>query len=91
MFQAGQAANIHNVFGVMLGRFHIDLGITGLFNLCQQDGNPCSAMIAPIIDLSGCFGVLYVDNVGENRYYTLSDLDYLMLLSIHTAAIVENF
>jgi pSer/pThr/pTyr-binding forkhead associated (FHA) protein len=50
-----------------------------------------SALIAPIIDPSGCFGVLYVDNAGENRYYTLSDLDYLMLLAIHTAAIVENF
>ena len=56
-----------------------------------QDGKPCSAMIAPIIDPSGCFGVLYVDNAGEKRYYTLSDLDYLMLLAIHTAAIVENF
>ena len=56
-----------------------------------QNGKPCSAMIAPIIDPSGCFGVLYVDNVGEKRYYTLSDLDYLMLLAIHTAAIVENF
>ena len=57
----------------------------------SQDGKPCSAMIAPIIDQSGCFGVLYVDNAGEKRYYTLSDLDYLMLLAIHTAAIVENF
>ena len=56
-----------------------------------QDGKPCSAMIAPIIDPSGCFGVLYIDNAGEKRYYTLSDLDYLMLLAIHTAAIVENF
>jgi len=56
-----------------------------------QDGKPCSAMIVPIIDPSGCFGVLYVDNAGEKRYYTLSDLDYLMLLAIHTAAIVENF
>jgi pSer/pThr/pTyr-binding forkhead associated (FHA) protein len=57
----------------------------------SQDGKPCSAMIAPIIDPSGCFGVLYVDNAGEKQYYTLSDLDYLMLLAIHTAAIVENF
>ena len=55
-----------------------------------QDNKPCSAMIAPIIDPSGCFGVLYVDK-GEKQYYTLSDLDYLMLLAIHTAAIVENF
>ena len=57
----------------------------------SQDGKPYSAMIAPIIDPSGCFGVLYVDNAGEQRYYTLSDLDYLMLLAIHTAAIIENF
>ena len=57
----------------------------------SEDGKPCSAMIAPIIDPSGCFGVLYVDNAGEKQYYTLSDLDYLMLLAIHTAAILENF
>ncbi len=57
----------------------------------SQENNAYSAMIAPILDLSGCFGVLYLDNAGEKRYYTLSDLDYLMLLAIHTAAIVENF
>lgn len=50
-----------------------------------------SAMIAPIIDPDGCFGVLYVDNATEQEQYNLSDLDYLMLLAIHTAAIVENF
>ncbi|MBN2591971.1 MAG: FHA domain-containing protein [Sedimentisphaerales bacterium] len=57
----------------------------------SQQGKTYSAMIAPIIDLSGCFGVLYLDNAGKERYYTLGDLDYLMLLTIHTAAIVENF
>lgn len=50
-----------------------------------------SAMIAPIIDPTGCFGILYVDNAADRAQYTLSDLDYLMLLAIHTAAIVENF
>lgn len=50
-----------------------------------------SALIAPIIDPSGCFGVLYVDNAMDHEHYSLSDLDYLMLLAIHTAAIVENF
>jgi len=50
-----------------------------------------SAIIAPVIDPSGCFGVLYVDNAMDNQSYNLSDLDYLMLLAIHTAAIVENF
>jgi len=51
----------------------------------------CSAMIAPVIDPSGCFGVLYVDKKADREHYSLSDLDYLMLLAIHTAAIVENF
>ena len=50
-----------------------------------------SAIIAPVIDPSGCFGVLYVDNAMDNQSYNLSDLDYLMLIAIHTAAIVENF
>ena len=50
-----------------------------------------SAMIAPIIDPAGCFGVLYIDNDMAHEHYTLSDLDYLMLLAIHTAAILENF
>ncbi len=50
-----------------------------------------SAMIAPIVGASGCFGVLYVDNDVEQEPYSLNDLDYLMLLAIHTAAILENF
>lgn len=54
-------------------------------------GKTPSAMIAPIIDPTGCFGVLYVDNKVDRGPYALSDLDYFMLLAIHTAAIVENF
>ncbi|MHC4074118.1 MAG: FHA domain-containing protein [Planctomycetota bacterium] len=50
-----------------------------------------SALIAPIINPSGCFGVLYVDNKMDHGQYSLGDLDYLMLLAIHTAAILENF
>lgn len=50
-----------------------------------------SAMIAPVIGASGCFGVLYVDNDASHEQYSLSDLDYLMLLAIHTAAVLENF
>jgi len=56
-----------------------------------KDDKICSAMIAPIIDPDGCFGVLYVDNAAGQQSYTLSDLDYLMLLAIHTATVVENF
>ena len=50
-----------------------------------------SAMIAPILGLRGCFGVLYIDNAMDHEHYTHSDLDYLMLIAIHTAAILENF
>jgi len=50
-----------------------------------------SAMIAPILGPAGVFGVLYVDNAMVREHYTLSDLDYAMLLAIHTAAIVKNF
>lgn len=50
-----------------------------------------SAMIAPIMDPTGCFGALYVDNATDHEQYSLSDLDYLMLLAISTAAILENF
>lgn len=50
-----------------------------------------SAMIAPIMDPTGCFGVIYVENATDQESYTLSDLDYLMMLAIHTAAILENF
>lgn len=50
-----------------------------------------SAMIAPIVGQAGCFGVLYIDNDMSHEQYNLSDLDYAMLLAIHTAAILENF
>ena len=50
-----------------------------------------SAMIAPIMGAAGCFGVIYIDNDIEQESYSLSDLDYLMLLAVHTAAILENF
>jgi hypothetical protein len=50
-----------------------------------------SAMIGPIIGRDGCYGVLYLDNDLSHDAYNLSDLDYLMLLSIHTAAILKNF
>jgi len=50
-----------------------------------------SAMIAPIMGASGRFGVLYVDNDTSQEQYSLSDLDYLMLLAIHTAAVLANF
>jgi pSer/pThr/pTyr-binding forkhead associated (FHA) protein len=50
-----------------------------------------SALIAPVMGQTGCFGVIYIDNDVAHEQYTLSDLDYLMLLALHTASILENF
>ena len=50
-----------------------------------------SVMIAPIANLNGCFGVLYLENSASHESYTLSDLDYLMLLAVHTAVVLENY
>ncbi len=50
-----------------------------------------SALIAPVMGQAGCFGVIYIDNDVAHEQYTLSDLDYLMLLAVHTASILENF
>jgi len=50
-----------------------------------------SAMIACIMRPTGCFGVMYVDNAMIHEHYSLSDLDYLMLIAMHTAAILKRF
>jgi len=50
-----------------------------------------SALIAPIIRPAGCYGILYVDNAMVHKHYSLSDLDYLMLVAMHTAAIIKKF
>jgi len=50
-----------------------------------------SAMVASIMRPTGCFGVLYVDNAMIQEHYSLSDLDYLMLIAMHTAAILKKF
>ena len=50
-----------------------------------------SAMVASIMRPNGCFGVLYVDNAMIQEHYSLSDLDYLMLIAMHTAAILKRY
>jgi len=50
-----------------------------------------SAIIAPIKGSAGCFGVLYTDNAIGDEPYSLADLDYAMLLAVHTATILKNF
>ena len=50
-----------------------------------------SALISSIIRPAGCYGVLYIDNAMIHKHYSLSDLDYLMLVAMHTAAILKKF
>jgi len=49
-----------------------------------------SSLIAPVISPAGCFGVLYANNTFREDHYNLGDLDYLMLLGMHTATVLEN-
>ena len=49
-----------------------------------------SAIIAPIMRDKDCCGALYVDNSRDHEHYNMGDLDYLMLIAIHTAAIMEK-
>lgn len=57
----------------------------------EEDEAIRSAMIAAIMRPEGCFGVLYVDNAMKEKHYSLSDLDYLMLVAMHTAAVMKKF
>jgi len=57
----------------------------------EAKGRIRSAMVAAIVRPTGCFGVMYVDNAMIHEHYSLSDLDYLMLIAMHTAAILKRF
>jgi len=50
-----------------------------------------SALIASVMRPNGCYGVLYVDNAMIHEHYSLSDLDYLMFIAMHTAAVLRKF
>ncbi len=50
-----------------------------------------SGLVAAIMRPNGCHGVLYVDNSMKEKHYSLSDLDYLMLIAMHTASIMKKF
>jgi len=50
-----------------------------------------SALIAAIAGPGGCYGVIYLDNAMIHDHYTLGDLDYLMLVAAHTAAVLSKF
>ena len=49
-----------------------------------------SAIITPILIEKDCHGAIYADNSREHEHYTIADLDYLMIIAIHTAAIIKK-
>ncbi len=56
----------------------------------DKKGQIRSVVIAPITGPNGCFGVLYANNTFRDDHYSLSDLDYLMLLGMHIASAVQK-
>jgi len=56
----------------------------------DDKGQIRSVVIAPVIGPGGCFGVLYANNTFRDDHYSLSDLDYLMLLGMHIASAVQR-
>ncbi len=57
----------------------------------HRDAGINSVMIAPICNPTGCFGVIYIDNGRDHPQYEVSDLDYLLFLTVHTASVLRNF
>ncbi len=49
-----------------------------------------SAIIAPVLIGGKCHGILYAENSTDHEHYVAADLDYLMLIAIHAAAVLEN-
>jgi GAF domain-containing protein len=50
-----------------------------------------SAIIVPIMFANSCNGVIYLANRIEHEHYTISDIDYLIMISLHIGAIVSKF
>jgi len=55
-----------------------------------KEGDIRSAVISPIVGSAGCFGVVYADNAIGDDHYSITDLDYLMLLGIHTTTVLTS-
>ncbi len=90
----GEAISLNDIQLKEKVTYAVEKGLFLLFPSTPADPEnqaTLSALIAPLINPDGCFGVFYLDNTPQKRRYSLADLDYLMLLAIHTAAILENF
>ncbi len=49
-----------------------------------------SVLICPVMLRKDSFGIIYIENSTEHTHYSLSDLDYLVLLSIFAAYCIQK-
>jgi pSer/pThr/pTyr-binding forkhead associated (FHA) protein len=56
----------------------------------QKETQIRSVIIAPLLTPAGCFGVIYANNTFRDDHYNLGDLDYLLLIGLHTASLLAK-
>ena len=56
----------------------------------QKETQIRSVVIAPLLTPAGCFGVIYANDTFRDDHYNLGDLDYLMLLGLHAASVINK-
>jgi pSer/pThr/pTyr-binding forkhead associated (FHA) protein len=56
----------------------------------QKETQIRSVLIVPLLSTAGCFGVIYANNTFRDDHYNLGDLDYLMLLGLHSASVLAK-
>ncbi|MCD6392621.1 MAG: FHA domain-containing protein [Planctomycetes bacterium] len=50
-----------------------------------------SGLITPVESDAGCHGVIYVDNAVDRTHFSLTDLDYLVLLAVQAGVMLGKF
>jgi pSer/pThr/pTyr-binding forkhead associated (FHA) protein len=56
----------------------------------QKETQVRSVLIVPLLSTSGCFGVIYANNTFRDDHYNLGDLDYLMMIGLHSASVLAK-
>ena len=56
----------------------------------QKEIQVRSVLIVPLLSTAGCFGVIYANNTFRDDHYNLGDLDYLMMVGLHTSSVLAK-
>ncbi len=56
----------------------------------QKETQVRSVLIVPLLSTAGCFGVIYANNTFRDDHYNLGDLDYLMMVGLHSASVIAK-